>query len=237
MKLKVLGSSSSSNGYLLENDREALMIESSVRFAEVKMAFGFNIGKFAACLGLHFHSDHAKHIKDVIAARISVLVPAEVFSAAGIDPQTSFSRALDPRKVYEAGNFRVPLFELQHDVRCFGYMIHYPEMGTILFVTDTGCISYEFAGINNMLIEANYCEEIVYQFIYDNRLNAMHKDSVEHSLMSIQSCLRFLSETDLLGVNNIVLIYLSNYNRNDQSFLFQSTADHRKNGLYRLQRA
>lgn len=48
MKLKVLGNSSLGNGYLLEKDREVLMIKSEMRFAEVNKVFGFNVGKVAA---------------------------------------------------------------------------------------------------------------------------------------------------------------------------------------------
>ena len=45
MVLKVLGSSSHGNSYILENDREALLLEAGVRFASVKQALDYNITK------------------------------------------------------------------------------------------------------------------------------------------------------------------------------------------------
>lgn len=221
MKLKVLGSSSTGNCYVLANDNEALIIEAGRKFSDIKVALDFNIKKVAACLVSHSHSDHAKYIRDIVKAGIISLAPTDVFEAAGLAGQSSCIRALEPERRYKAGNFLITPFELEHDVRCFGYLIHHPETGTILFATDTAEIPYEFEGINNMLIEANYCEDIVYQRIYAYQLNAAHQDRVEHSHMSIQSCMRFLNETDLSGVNNIVLIHLSDGNSNADSFLGQ----------------
>jgi hypothetical protein len=46
--------------------------------------------------------------------------------------------------------------EMKHDVRCFGYLISHHEMGLMLFATDTYYVSNKFAGLNHILIEANY---------------------------------------------------------------------------------
>lgn len=55
MKLKVLGSSSSGNCYILENDAEALIIEAGVSFKEVKVALDFNIRKIQGVVVSHQH--------------------------------------------------------------------------------------------------------------------------------------------------------------------------------------
>lgn len=41
MELRVLGSSSSGNCYILDNGNEALIIEAGIRFIDVKKGFGF----------------------------------------------------------------------------------------------------------------------------------------------------------------------------------------------------
>ena len=64
MVLKVLGSSSQGNCYILENRDEALIIEAGVRFIEVKKALGFDIRKVSGCLITHQHNDHAKATSD-----------------------------------------------------------------------------------------------------------------------------------------------------------------------------
>lgn len=55
MKLKVLGSGSSGNCYILENDTEALIIEAGVPFMEVKKALDFNISKIQGVVISHEH--------------------------------------------------------------------------------------------------------------------------------------------------------------------------------------
>lgn len=55
MKLKVLGSGSSGNCYILENDTEALIIEAGVPFMEVKKALNFDIRKIQGVVISHEH--------------------------------------------------------------------------------------------------------------------------------------------------------------------------------------
>ena len=45
MKLKILGSSSEGNCYILENDKEALILEAGVSFGKVKKALDILDGK------------------------------------------------------------------------------------------------------------------------------------------------------------------------------------------------
>lgn len=50
MQLKVIGSSSKGNCYILENDKEALILECGVPFMETKKAIDFNLHKISGCL-------------------------------------------------------------------------------------------------------------------------------------------------------------------------------------------
>ena len=61
MKLKVLGSGSSGNCYILENDTEALIIEVGVPFKDVKVALNFDIKKIKAVIVTHEHGDHRRY--------------------------------------------------------------------------------------------------------------------------------------------------------------------------------
>ena len=78
MELKVLGSSSSGNCYILDNGSEALIIEAGIRFMEVKKALDFNISKVVGCLITHWHNDHAKYIKSMVDCGFHVLALPEV---------------------------------------------------------------------------------------------------------------------------------------------------------------
>lgn len=55
MVLKVIGSGSSGNSYILETETSALCIEAGVRFSEVKKALDFNVSKIRGVLISHEH--------------------------------------------------------------------------------------------------------------------------------------------------------------------------------------
>ena len=63
IKLKVLGSGSSGNCYILENENEALIIEAGLPFMEVKKALNFNVMKIVGMISSHEHGDHYKYFE------------------------------------------------------------------------------------------------------------------------------------------------------------------------------
>lgn len=75
MKLKVLGSGSSGNCYILENDEEALIIEAGLPFMEVKKSLNFNVMKIKAVITTHIHSDHHQYFFQYVRAGIPVWEP------------------------------------------------------------------------------------------------------------------------------------------------------------------
>lgn len=55
MRLTVLSTGSSGNGYLLETDNEILILECGVPFREVKKALNFDLSKIVGCFISHSH--------------------------------------------------------------------------------------------------------------------------------------------------------------------------------------
>ena len=72
MKLKVLGSSSKGNCYLLQNENECLIIECGISFKEIKIGLDFNLRNVVGCLVTHEHKDHSKSLQDLLRAGINV---------------------------------------------------------------------------------------------------------------------------------------------------------------------
>ena len=77
MILKCIGSGSSGNCYLLENDTECLVIEAGVPFKEIKKALNFNISKIVGVICTHSHADHSGRAYEYEAVGIPVLKPYE----------------------------------------------------------------------------------------------------------------------------------------------------------------
>lgn len=57
MVLKVLKSGSSGNGYILDSEKEALILDMGVRFIEYERALNFNMKKIKGGLLTHSHLD------------------------------------------------------------------------------------------------------------------------------------------------------------------------------------
>jgi len=215
MKLKVIGSGSKGNAYLLENQQEALLIECGVNIREIKKAVDFNVEKISGCLVTHEHGDHAESINEVMTAGVDVYATAGTFSKTV--PGNNHRKKVIPQKGnFKVGNFKVISFPTIHDVAepC-GFLIHHADCGTVLFLTDTVYCPYKFEGLNNIIIEANYDGEIM-----NNRLSGAKflRDRIYNSHMSIETCLEFLESNNLSQVNNIVLIHLSDGNSHEADF-------------------
>lgn len=219
MKLKVLGSSSHGNCYILENDKEALIIEAGVSLKEVIKSLDVGIAKVVGCLISHEHGDHASNIRAFAASGITILSSAAVFDAHDLGLLAVRGKAIEPGKGYTVGKFRVIAFELAHDVPCLGFYITHPETGGILFVTDTYYCEYTFPGLSNIIIECNYSDEILDRNIARGSMPVIMRKRLLHSHMELQTCKDYLLSNDLSKVINIVLIHLSDGNSDEKHFV------------------
>ena len=218
MKLKILGSGSSGNCYILENKTSALVLECGVPFKEIKQALNFNISKVAGALVSHEHQDHCKSIRDVMSAGINVYASDGTIAALGLAKEHRAYRLFNKTQK-EIGEFSVLPFDVKHDcAEPMGFLIDHPETGHILFVTDSYYVPHTFKNLNNILVEANYCSKIVAERMANNNIHVKVRDRVIESHMSIDTCLGLLKANDLKAVNNIVLIHLSDSNSNAADF-------------------
>lgn len=217
MELTVLGSSSKGNCYVLQNDTEALIIECGVSLMEVKKALDFNIIKVAGALVSHEHGDHAGHVKEFINARIQVFASFGTFFKSHVSDESI--TILEYGLKQKIGNFTVLPFEVKHDcAEPMGFLIKHDEIGTLLFATDTYYLPYCFAGLTNIMIEANYRMDLLEKNIESGRIPAKLRDRTLESHMSFDTCLEALQANDLSKVNNIILIHLSDGNSNAVEF-------------------
>lgn len=223
--LKCLGSSSSGNGYILETENEALLIECGKPLLNIKKALNWNISKIVACIVSHKHQDHSKHLPEVIKAGIKVMAVSDVINR--LHPaHRRFCKELKPTQGYKVGGFKVFTFELQHanndctPCPCLGFVIEHDDMGKLLFVTDTMMMKYRFNGINHIMIEANYEDEILDYNIENGITEAWQKSRLLASHLELNQTAKILQGFDLSAVSNVVLLHLSS--RNSDAPMFKS---------------
>lgn len=196
MHLKCLGSGSSGNCYLLELEQEALVIEAGIPFMEVKKALNFNIRKIVGVVVSHSHGDHAGRVKEYEAAGVPVFKPYETDKL---------------RQMQVFGNFTIKSFDLVHDVPCCGFLIVHPEMGRLLYASDTKYIKYRFDRLNHILVEANYSMGLIDP-------NAANRSHVLTGHMELQTTIRFLQVNRNPELRNVILCHLSGNNADPEQF-------------------
>jgi phosphoribosyl 1,2-cyclic phosphodiesterase len=220
MRFVTLSSDSSGNGYMLQSTTgEVLLIEAGVKLFQVKKALDFDLTRIAGCIISHAHFDHARYLPDYCLAGIPCYGNEGTKKAFFNGNHELFGfRLLQAKTIREIGGFLIKPFLLEHDVQNFGYLIHNHESGLICFITDTNYCRYTFKGLNNILIEANYSNEIIDQKLLDGTANKFVRDRVLTYHLEFETTKAFLRANDLTKVNNIVLLHLSMDNSNMDQF-------------------
>lgn len=219
MQLKILGSSSKGNCYLLDNGKEALAIECGISFKEVQKAVNFDVSRIKGAIVSHEHGDHAKHVENFIQAHIPVYMSTGTLHAMKFKKPYSLPFNMEAGSTIGIGNFMVQAFNTQHDAaEPFGFLIYHPECGMVLFATDTYYLHYTFAGLNNILIECNFRQDILDANVESGKLPSVLRARTMKSHMEYETCKETLLANDLSSVNNIVLIHLSDGNSNASEF-------------------
>lgn len=201
MFLKTIGSGSSGNCYILGNDEEALILDCGVLYKEILKGLDFNISKVKAVLVSHEHLDHSLTFSDFDRAGVPIIAPwKDGYNA---------SRSLNNTQ------FVVRWFDCKHDVPCYGFYITHPEIGTMIYATDTQYIKYRFKDLNHILIECNYSKDCL------NVESYKFKHEVQDH-MSQETCMAFLDINKSDSLRNVILCHLSNNAINEEQLLIEA---------------
>lgn len=218
MNLHILGSNSSGNCYVLETSTEALILEAGVRMASVKKALRWHMNKVVGAVITHEHNDHAGHIAEMTASGVTVLALKEVFASHGLCGKP-FTKVIEGGRGYKLGNFTIIAVPVKHDVPCLGYIISHPDMGKLLFITDTVTFDFIVQGLNTVMIEANYADDIVERNIASGDMPEAMRPRLINSHMEIDETKAILADNDLSEVGSIILIHLSDGNADERRFI------------------
>lgn len=221
MKLKCLGSSSKGNSYILQGEKETLLLEAGIPYRDILKGLDFNLSNVAGVLISHEHKDHSKAIRELINNGIEIGT-----SVGTLEAITKEIKNLNAYKfnILESclqtymGNFTILPFETQHDAaEPLGFLIQHSEMGKLLFITDSYYCKYKFNGLNHILIECNYSKDILQKNI-ETGLNIQMAKRLIKSHFSLENVKQFLKENDLSQCKDITLIHLSDGNSNATQF-------------------
>ncbi len=154
--------------------------------------------------------DHSKSVEDFEAMGIQILAPY----------------LGDSCKPMKMGGFTVKPFDLTtidgswthtnadgSECPCYGFLITHPEMGRMLYITDTNLIKWKFKDINHILLGVNYDKDLI-----DNEDSAK-VNHVYRGHMSIDTACDFVKANYSDSLQNVIMCHLSKDNAEPDSFI------------------
>jgi len=223
MNLKVLGSNSSGNCYLLQTETDTLILDCGVRYKDIQVALNFDSSGVAGCIVTHRHSDHLRAANDIMKAGIEVYAPIDCAELVDESMKHRF-HPVDVGKQFTIGDFIVLPVEAQHDVPCVSFLIVYRPTGErLLYTTDTFYLKNRFNSLDWILIESNYCKDTLDENIANGVIPREMKNRLLESHFSLEHVKEFLSANDLSKVKKIVLLHLSSVNSDAERMVREIT--------------
>ena len=217
MKIKVLGSSSKGNCYLLQLKTETLILECGINYKQILKGLDFNLESVVGCLVTHEHKDHSKAIRELTENGI------DVFTSKGtlekLDIKNHRTKIIESEGSFKVGGFKILPFKAEHDAaEPLGFLIQHKEIGKLLFLTDSYYCEYKFKGLNHVLIECNYSKEILDRNIENGVIKVFLRNRIVKSHFELNNVIDFLRISDLKDLKTLTLLHLSSDNSDKDLF-------------------
>lgn len=211
MKLKCIATGSTGNCYTLtSNSGETLILDCGIPIKEIKKGLNWNIRNVVGCIVSHVHSDHSKSKQDFEQMGIPVFSPYRslkpmIIGDYKLKIQTFDLTTVDGRWTHTNSD--------GSECPCYGFLITHPEMGRMLYITDTELIKWRFKDINHILLGVNYDKDLIDR---DNTGKANH---VFRGHLSIDTACDFVKANHSDSLQNVIMCHLSSENADKDSFI------------------
>lgn len=209
IKVKVYGSNSDGNSYVITDGERSLMLEAGISLKKMNDVDWQSVD---GCLITHEHGDHKKYVNELIKQ-----TGMDVFLSAGTQEVLNLpsyrSTILKSLKEQKIGNWTVLPFDVEHDVNePLGFFIKSKDDDRLLFATDTFYVRYKFPGITHLMIECNYSLDILDGNIASGRIGAYRKNRLLKSHFELENVKTFIKSNDMSQLQEVWLLHLSDAN-------------------------
>lgn len=205
MKLKCLSSGSCGNCYaLVADDGETILLDAGIPIIDIKRGLGWNVKSVVGAVVTHHHKDHSQSVIDLEVMGIPVFKPYE---------------SLEPIEIGKS-EWRIQGFDLTTldgkwthtnadgtECPCYGFLITHPEIGKLLYVTDTEFVKWRFNEVNHILISCNYQKKYIAEDSNDAK-----KYHVYRGHMELETVKEFVIANKSDALQNVILCHLSRDN-------------------------
>lgn len=210
MRLNCIASGSSGNCYLLSSDTETLILDCGIGIMEIKKALDFDLSKVVGALSSHVHLDHSKAVKDFENMGIPVYKPYESNEPMSLNGWRGTVQSFDLTD--KDGNWTHTNAD-GSQCPCYGFLIKHPELGRMLYITDTNLVKWKFKDIDHVLISCNYQSKYV-----TDEEQAKRKHILKGHL-ELSTLIDFLKVNATDRIKTVTLCHLSDRNANAEEML------------------
>lgn len=220
MKLRVIGTGSSGNAYLLRAGGASLLLDAGLPLQKIITACP-EWNTIAGCLITHEHADHGMSANQIAAMGIPTYATAGTVDKL-LNGSLTRLNAVRSLSSFDVGEFTVLPFPVEHDASepC-GWLIRSNTTGeTAIYATDTYYLRYTFPGVHMWIVECNYVEDILKKSDLDDKFYLR----LIKSHMSLRRLCEALEANDLTEARAIVLVHLSD-ERSDEARMIEAVTN------------
>lgn len=210
IEITPFASGSRGNCYRVTDGRTPLLIEVGISFKEIQKALKFRVSDIAGCLITHEHQDHCKAVHDLVKAGIDCYMSQGTAEALGIKGHRV--NMIKAKQQFNIGSWTVLPFDAEHDAaEPLGFLMA-SNGAKLIYLTDSYFCRYRFRELTHIMIEANYSMDILKANMAAGNLPKELKTRILRSHFSLENVKEFLRTNDLIKVEQIWLLHLSDGN-------------------------
>ena len=222
MRLTVLGSGSSGNGYLLEGRDSALLLECGVRPEAMMRLTDIPVSKIAAAFVTHEHADHAGYMDRYANLGLPIYASRGTFEAGPKLGAYASRRPIAAMQTVRVGrDWTVRAFDTRHDAaEPLGFIVEAGRNWRLLFLTDTACCPYNFRNLclQHIMVEANWCDRLLDENVASGEVTPERAERTRRTHMSIQGACDLIRADQTAELETVTLIHLSRSNADPKDF-------------------
>ena len=104
--------------------------------------------------------------------------------------------------------------KIAHSVENYAYVIDNDNIGRMLFITDCVRFPYRIKGVNHLIVEANYSNDIV----IDHMMNGYEIRSQNQYHMELEDTIECIKNNMSSELNNVIIAHLSDGQSDERMF-------------------
>lgn len=147
-------------------------------------------------------SDHSKSVEDFEKMGIPVFAPYKSLEPMNFNGWQGTIQAID---LTDLNGKWMHANADGSECPCYGFLITHPDMGRLLYITDTELVKWRFKDINHILISCNYQKKYI-------ECDGAKRNHVLRGHMELETVKEFIKANNSNAIRNVILCHLSRDN-------------------------